>query len=296
LRRLQLFEILDQPWCPRAVRHGATDYLEAITSRGDVYRVIQADFFRAMMECGAEQVIDLCSGGGGPWWSLEWRDALVKHAPLTVVLTDKFPSEVLSARLGVDPTLSCVNFPVDAASMPESLRGFRTIFSSFHHFPDTIARDVLGDAVRCGDGFAMAEVTSRTPRALATMLLMPIFDWILTPSMRPFRWSRLVFTYLLPLIPLVVLWDGIVSCLRTRSPEELLILTRSFPQYDWRAGYAQGGWLAPVYLIGVPKRFEGTPLDGCPMFAPAYMGRKRFFFFQMLSLHVTRGFPPSATS
>jgi hypothetical protein len=253
LRRLQLFEILDQAWCPRAVRHGATDYLEAITSRGDVYRAIQADFFRAIMDCGAERVIDLCSGGGGPWLSPGWRAALAKHAPLTVVLTDKFPSDVLSARLGVDLHLSCVNFPVDAASVPESLRGFRTIFSSFHHFPDTVARNVLEDAVRCGDGFAMAEVTSRTPRALATMLLMPIFDWILTPRMRPFRWSRLLFTYLLPLIPLVVLWDGIVSCLRTRTPEELLILTSSFPQFNWTAGYAQGGWLAPVYLIGVPE-------------------------------------------
>ena len=133
--------------------------------------------------------------------SPEWRAALIKHAPISVVLTDKFPSDVLSARLGVDPYLSCANFPVDAARVPESLKGFRTIFSSFHHFSDTVARDVLGDAVRCGDGFAMAEVTSRTPRALATMLLMPIFDWILTPRMRPFRWSRLLFTYLLPLIP-----------------------------------------------------------------------------------------------
>jgi hypothetical protein len=253
LRRLQLFEILDQPWCPPAVRHGATDYLEAITSRGNVYRSIQAEFFRAIMNCGAERVIDLCSGGGGPWLSPEWRAALVKHAPLTVLLTDKFPSDVLSARLGGDPSLSCANFAVDAASVPQSLTGFRTIFSSFHHFPDTIAREVLADAVRCGEGFAMAEVTSRTLRALATMLLMPIFDWILTPGMRPFRWSRLLFTYLVPVIPLVVLWDGLVSCLRTRTPEELLILTSGFPQFDWRAGYAQGGWLPPVYLIGVPK-------------------------------------------
>ena len=87
------------------------------------------------------------------------------------------------------------------------------------------------------------------------MLLMPLFDWILTPTMRPFRWSRLLLTYLLPLIPLVVLWDGIVSCFRTRTPEELLALTRSFPQYAWQAGYAgdRGTWLPSVYLIGRPK-------------------------------------------
>jgi hypothetical protein len=236
------------------VRHGATDCLEAVISRADIYRPIQAEIFRAIADCGAGRVVDLCSGGGGPWLSPGWRAALAQHAPLTVVLTDKFPSDVLPARLSAVPSISCVDFSVDAASVPESLRGFRTIFSSFHHFPDTIARDVLGDAVRCGDGFAMAEVTSRTLRAFATILLMPVFAWILTPRMRPFRWSRLLLTYLIPAIPFVVLWDGLVSCVRTRTPQELLQLTSSFPQYEWMAGYAQGRWLAPVYLIGRPKR------------------------------------------
>ena len=253
LRRLQLFEILDQAWCPQAIRHGATDYLEAITSRADIYRPVQAEIFRAIEECRAERVVDLCSGGGGPWLSPAWRSALAAHAPLTVVLTDKFPSNALPSRVG--GSVTCVNFSVDAARVPDELRGFRTIFSSFHHFPDTVARDVLGDAVRCGEGFAMAEVTSRTPRGFATMFLMPLFAWILTPLMRPFRWSRVWLTYVLPLIPLVVFWDGIVSCFRTRTPEELLALTSIFPHYDWQAGYARGGgtWLAPVYLIGRPK-------------------------------------------
>jgi hypothetical protein len=253
LRRLHLFEFLDQPWCPQAVRHGATDFLEAITSRGNIYRPIQAQIFRAIEDCGVEHVVDLCSGGGGPWLSPAWRSALADHAPLTVVLTDKFPSGVLSARLGAG--VSCVSFSVDAACVPEALRGFRTIFSSFHHFPDTVARAVLADAVQRSEGFATAEVTSRTLRAFATIWLMPLFAWLLTPQMRPFRWSRLVLTYLVPVIPLVVLWDGLVSCFRTRTPEELLALTTSFSQYDWQAGYARGKgtWLPSVYLIGRPK-------------------------------------------
>ena len=253
LRRLHLFEFLDQSWCPQVVRHGATDFLEAITSRGDIYRPVQAQIFRAIEDSGAERVVDLCSGGGGPWLSPGWRRALADHAPLAVVLTDKFPSSALASRLGEG--VSCVSFSVDASCVPESLRGFRTIFSSFHHFPDTLARAVLGDAVLRREGFATAEVTTPTLRAFATMLLMPLFAWLLTPQMRPFRWSRLLLTYLVPVIPLVVLWDGVVSCLRTRTPEELLALTTSFPHYDWQAGYAhgQGTWLASVYLIGLPK-------------------------------------------
>jgi hypothetical protein len=258
LRRLQLFEILDQAWCPQAIRQGSTDCLEAIISRSDIYRPIQAEIFRAIAACDAERIVDLCSGGGGPWLSSSWRRALARHAPLTVLLTDKFPSAALSARLRGDPSIHSVDVSVDAASVPESLRGFRTIFSSFHHFPDAVARDVLGDAVRCGDGFAMAEVTSRTLRAVAMILLLPVFAWILTPRMRPFRWSRLLLTYLLPLIPLVVVCDGLVSCCRTRTPQELLALTMDFPQYDWMAGYAQGSWISPVYLIGRPKEKVGS--------------------------------------
>jgi hypothetical protein len=247
LRRRHFFEVLDQAWCPAAVRHGATDCLEAIISRTDVYRAVQPDIFRAIRESGSAAVVDLCSGGGGPWLSPSWRSSF------KVVLTDKFPSSDLSARLRQEPGMTCLNVSVDAASVPESLHGFRTIFSSFHHFPDTVAREVLGDAVRRREGFAMAEVTSRTPRAFATMLVMPLLVWLVTPFIRPFRWSRLLLTYVVPLIPLVVLWDGIVSCFRTRTPEELLKLSKSFPQYEWTAGYAKGGWLAPVYLIGRPK-------------------------------------------
>jgi hypothetical protein len=257
LRRLQLFEFLDQPWCPSAVRHGATDYLEAITNRADIYAPVQGEIFRAIAACRAERVVDLCSGGGGPWLSPGWRRALADHAPLTLVLTDKFPSRELSTRLDGDPSVGCVDVSVDAASVPRSLRGFRTIFSSFHHFPDNVARAVLADAVSAGEGFAMTEVTSRTVRAFATMFLMPLFALVLTPRMRPFRWSRLVLTYLLPLIPFVVFWDGMVSCFRTRTPEELLDLTSGFPEYDWTAGYASGRWLAPVYLIGYPRGLAG---------------------------------------
>ncbi len=254
MRRLQLFEFLDQSWCPQAVRHGATDYLEAITNRADIYSPIQGEIFRAIAACGARQVVDLCSGGGGPWLSRSWRRALAAHAPLTVVLTDKFPSRELSARLSADSAVACRDFSVDAASVPKCLPGFRTIFSSFHHFPDTLARAVLEDAVRAGEGFAMTEVTARTVRACATMFLMPLFALFLTPGMRPFRWSRLLLTYLFPLIPFVVFWDGLVSCFRTRTPQELLHLTTDFPGYDWIAGYAPGRWLTPVYLIGTPKQ------------------------------------------
>jgi hypothetical protein len=259
LRRIHFFEILDQAWCPKAVREGTTDALEAIISSSDIYRSVREPMMSAIRISGATRVVDLCSGGGGPWLSKPWSSE--PHGP-RVALTDKFPSEVLAARVGQNKRIYSVDSPVDATDVPEELSGFRTIFSSFHHFPDSIASKILSDAVCRGDGFASAEATSRSGRAMATIFLLPLYVWLLTPYMRPFRWSRLLLTYLIPAIPFVILWDGLVSCLRTRTPEELLALTRPFPQYEWTAGYAggQGVWLAPVFLIGLPRALVQQPL------------------------------------
>ncbi|MBC7173515.1 MAG: hypothetical protein H5U40_13830 [Polyangiaceae bacterium] len=85
----------------------------------------------------------------------------------------------------------------------------------------------------------------------------------MTPFIRPFRWSRLVFTYAVPLLPLFVLWDGLMSMLRIYSPDELRALVRevSAERYDWEIGsFSPGVPGAPrmVYLIGTPRERDAA--------------------------------------
>jgi hypothetical protein len=76
-----------------------------------------------------------------------------------------------------------------------------------------------------------------------------------TPRIRPFRWSRLLWTYLIPIIPLVLLFDGVVSCLRTYRPQELreIVDKLSCSQYRWEIGELAGRRAPVTYLIGCPK-------------------------------------------
>jgi hypothetical protein len=67
---------------------------------------------------------------------------------------------------------------------------------------------------------------SRRPLVVAAIFLMPLVVLLVTPMIRPFRWSRLFWTYLVPAVPFLVLFDGVVSCLRTYTPDELRELTR----------------------------------------------------------------------
>src|SRR2546425_11759383 len=83
------------------------------------------------------------------------------------------------------------------------------------------ARAILADAVHNRQGIGVFEATQRRALALLLMLLAPLMMLVVTPFIRPFRWSRLLWTYLIPLVPLVTLFDGLVSCLRTYSVQEL---------------------------------------------------------------------------
>ncbi|MEZ5362682.1 MAG: hypothetical protein R2748_10195 [Bryobacterales bacterium] len=46
------------------------------------------------------------------------------------------------------------------------------------------------------------------------LVLVPLFVLLMTPFIRPFRWSRLFWTYVIPVLPLAIFWDGVVSYLR----------------------------------------------------------------------------------
>jgi hypothetical protein len=72
------------------------------------------------------------------------------------------------------------------------------------------------------------------------------------PFVRPIRASRLALTYLLPLIPALMAWDGTVSAIRAYAPEELLAIARAVPGsegYEWDAGVAGSA----LYFTGYPR-------------------------------------------
>ena len=250
--RLHLIEIHDQPWCPRSLRDALTDFLQFTINVGRSYAPILPMLRDAVARAGAPRVGALGAGAGGPWrwWSRDPRGRARGFA-VPVVLTDKYPNRV--ARTGALPFHP---EPVDATAVPADLRGFRTLFTSFHHFRPAAARAILADAVHRGQGIGVFEISRRASREIAVIALTWLAVLVFVPFIRPLRWSRLVWTYLPPVLPFVGLFDGVVSCLRTYSPAELRELLHGLDSYDWEMGETRSPWspLAVTYLVGVPKR------------------------------------------
>ena len=166
----------------------------------------------------------------------------------------------LEARENVGETGVVVTYletPVDAVDVPSDLKGFRTLFTSFHHFRPDAARKILADAVRKGEGVGIFEYTERN-WLIWTMpiLLIPAFIWLSTPFIRPFRWRRFLWTYLIPVVPIIAMWDGFVSNLRTYSIDEIRDLVRQLDDqgYEWKVGRAPAiGMSRVTYAIGSPQ-------------------------------------------
>jgi hypothetical protein len=239
LPRLHLFELEDQAWLPNVVRDLATDYLHFMEVMLRLDGPVVPLLAEALRASKTQSLVDLCSGGSGPIPLL--HDALAAQGMnLRVTLTDRFPNLAAFRRVEAASGghITFVADPVDARAVPRRLRGFRTIFNSFHHFRPADAKAVLRDAVDASEPIGVFEIPERRLLLILPLLLTPLFVALTTPFIRPFRWRRLLWTYLVPLVPLICLWDGIVSQLRAYTVAELEDLTEALgpTTYRWQAG------------------------------------------------------------
>ncbi len=258
MRRIHGIEIADQSWCPNAIRSGVMDFLRFMLNCFNCYAPTVPWLRTALKRSGDGKVLDLCSGSGGPWPRLlrMFKDAEI---PREVRLTEKRPDVSVFRHVAglTNGRITYDTRSIDSTDIPQELDGFRTLFTSFHHFRSEQASAILADAVKKRVGIGVFEFTMRTPLAIAFFGLSPLPVLLFTPFIRPFRWSRILLTYFIPIIPLVAAFDGVMSCLRTYSLSELHRLVEPYRDtgYVWEIG-RQRSWrfLIPItYLIGYPK-------------------------------------------
>jgi hypothetical protein len=266
MRRVQFIELHEQPWFPSSLRADVTDALQFGFNLLHAYAPI-APLLQSVIDSagnrtnGPQSIVDMCSGGGGPWLDLaqqlRCRDAGGDSAGFQVWLTDKYPNleAFQSVSASSDHHITFYPEPVDAMKVPGTLKGLRTMFTSFHHFSPEDARAILQNAVDAGESIGIFEATKRAPSTIALILAGVLLLFLHTPRIRPFRWSRLLWTYLIPVIPLVLVFDGVVSCLRTYQPQELREIVEKLTscQYQWEIGELAGKRAPVTYLIGYPK-------------------------------------------
>lgn len=256
MARIHLFEFEDLKWFPSFLRDYGTDFLQFLANKSKMFKPAVPLLHAALEETRNERIIDLASGGGGTllWLSEELKK---EHPEIIICLTDYYPNKAAIDYTKLQSaSFESIDEPLDARAVPEALKGFRTMFLSFHHFRPEDARAILQNAVDAKVGIGIFEGQERSFPSVLAMLFSPLTLWFTTPLIRPFRWGRLLFTYPIPIVPLFVLWDGLVSSFRTYSEEEMQALVdglKGKENYTWKIGKEKVGPSVMLYLIGTPK-------------------------------------------
>ncbi|CCU74389.1 unnamed protein product [Blumeria hordei] len=276
-QRIHFFEINDEAWFPQFLR----EHVQSCLNRFWIFKVpllqssspaqlVASTLHRVV---GADirnyTIVDFCAGAGGPTPVIEHDlNQKLDSAPreshsndrdskggqdVQFVLTDLHPHIQAWTKIAKrSKNITFISEPVDATNAPATLTGtqgkkvFRMYNLGFHHFDDGLASQILRNTLENSDGFGIFELQDRTFSSMVMMMGLGLLLFLITPF---YFWrspSHLLFTYIIPIIPFVVVFDGYISALRTRTPEEVETLLRgcgvSLDEWKLLSGTEQHTW------------------------------------------------------
>lgn len=234
------------------------DYLKFLLGNLNFYKPITPLIVQGLEKSGQNNILDLCSGGGGAIVQVQKNLKELTSNDFKITLSDKFPN-ITAFRYIEEVTkgkIDFINKPLDATDVPKGSEGLRTMFSAFHHFQPDQAKEILNNAINNKKPIAIFDLGEKNLLPILGILIYPIIFFICTPFLKPFKISRLVFTYIIPLIPICTIWDGLVSILRLYEPNDLKRLVKEIGSttYHWEIGKAKHKLgFSVLYLLGYQK-------------------------------------------
>lgn len=264
MKRVQLFEFEDFSWFPSVFRNSMTNLIVVLHKIMGVAPVLGKLIRETLEETGETEVIDLGSGAGGAM-PMVHELLVAEGTSISITMTDKHPNpQTISAvNSKSDPTLHYLDSSVDAMDLTRAPKGLKTMVNSFHHMPEENAKAILKSAQETGQPILIYEIAENNIPTVLWWLLLPISLIItatmclfMTPFVRGLTWQQLVFTYLIPIIPLAYAWDGQASLPRMYTFSDIDELLNDIPttSYTWKKGPAKDakGKKRGTYLIGMP--------------------------------------------
>jgi hypothetical protein len=210
MKRVFAFEFGDQKWVPKIFRRQLHELLQFQV--GLFYQALLPLLKNWIVENKIDQLTDLASGTGGPWH---------KFLPLIQKEKPNFSLQLSDINPIKNSAIPFIKHSVDLNNPSSWPAGALSIFTAFHHLKKEQIHYLLSKAVEENRPLFIAEFTERSSKRVLGMLFSFIAVWVHSPSVKPFTFTRFLFTYLLPVVPLIYLWDGAVSHLRSFSDQEL---------------------------------------------------------------------------
>ncbi len=267
MKRIQLFEFEDFSWFPGWLRICMTNLIVILQKMIGIPEVLSGLIANVLRKKNLLNIVDLGSGSGGVMPEvMESLHNTQKLKNIQMVLTDLYPYPEMYKKFNIkrNDQISYIETAVDATNIATAPEGLKTMINSFHHMPPKKARAILESAQRTNQPLLIYEMGVNSIPLLIWWLLLPISLIIIiimvlfmTPFVKPLTWRQIVFTYLIPIIPVCYAWDGQASLPRMYTLKDLDVLLEGLgsDNYTWEKGYAKkkNGKKQGTYLLGLPN-------------------------------------------
>ncbi|MCT4624427.1 MAG: hypothetical protein N4A46_12460 [Schleiferiaceae bacterium] len=266
MKRIQLFEFEDFSWFPDWLRGYLTNLIVILQKWMGLAEVQAKEIKTILQQTGLSQIVDLGSGSGG---SMPDVLSIIRNDPefskVALRLTDKYPSPSVVKKYEKDgnPNIEFSSESIDATHLENAPKGLKTMMNCFHHMPPNQAKAILKSAADSKQPIFIYEMAENKIPLIVWCLMLPlslvmvfIMCLFMTPFIRLLSLKQIIFTYIIPIVPITYAWDGQASMPRMYSFSDLdeLLKSANNENYSWekRRLKKDKGKNAGTCLIGLP--------------------------------------------
>ena len=221
---MHLFEFMDLKWVPTSLRSTIRDALDSCLGAAPrrYYEWVAREILELVEREPAGTIVELGAGTAPITQAL--AEALRGRENICLRVSDLYPDKALYQALEkmypgmVRAELGPTNFSHPMDFPPGSLL---VLSAAFHHLPPSQRAEVLKNL--SGHRVAVFEPLRCRPSSFFLCLFgflpaigTPVLFW----NRRPGNFRRVFWCWLFPLATMIIVWDGLVSCMRCWTEKE----------------------------------------------------------------------------
>lgn len=250
----RLFEFGDLDWVPDWYHLYLRKYLVLFYRLFGYYKLWVPAFKDFIRLTKTNTLVECCSGSGEVMKLIvsELKESEFQHVKF--ILSDLKPKTEFVEQINLDPLINqrftYINEPVDAALIREDVDYPKIFVNSFHHFTVAQVETILKNNLERGNEIIILEYVRNTFLGYISMFVGAATIFLTLPFVVKTKDLPLMalVTYVLPIFPMMVLWDGVVSCAHVYSGKQLSEIVKKI---DTRAQVAASVRRSLFYPAGV---------------------------------------------
>lgn len=215
-------ELADFDSFPRVLRDGLTDFLAFFSVFSGLREKAYREIARTIVETNETQVVELCAGSGFGGLRMIRRLAVLARRPaLKLLLTDLRPNRKWPRILALGgDSLSARE--AEALQAIREEKGVFVMFAALHHLSPNEVAEMVRTAADEGKTFVSVDYFQRgRPADLFPLFLGPLLMILTAPLVFPFSARRIALTWIVPVLPVLLFVDTLLTILRSYRVDEL---------------------------------------------------------------------------